>query len=166
MKGGIEMNHNDRLTRLRYALDLRDAEMVTIFGLGGISLNEEDVQSLLKKTRNNNEDKGMENEYEMECSDEMLERFLNGLITSRRGAKDGPEPKLELNLANANNLFLKKVKIALSLTSDDILAILADAGVEISKSELSAVLRREGHHNYKPCGDRYIRNFLKGLTLQ
>src|SRR5699024_11373243 len=108
MKGGIEMNHNDRLTRLRYALDLRDAEMVTIFGLGGISLNEEDVQSLLKKTRNNNEDKGMENEYEMECSDEMLERFLNGLITSRRGAKDGPEPKNELNLAHANKLYVKK----------------------------------------------------------
>ncbi|HHU19136.1 MAG TPA: DUF1456 family protein [Bacilli bacterium] len=111
------------------------------------------------------EDKTLANEYELECSDEWFERFLNGLITSKRGAKDGPEPELELNQANANNLFLKKVKIALKLTSDDILDILSDAGVEISNSELSAVLRKEGHRNYKPCGDRYIRNFIKGLTI-
>ena len=166
MKGGNQMNHNDRLTRLRYALDIKDDELVVIFGLGGMSLNTEDVQSLLKKTSDNSENKELENKYELTCTNEMLERFLNGLITSRRGVKDGPEPALELNYENANNLFLKKVKIALSLTSDHILDILADAGVDISKNELSAVLRKEGHRNYKPCGDRYIRNFLKGLALQ
>jgi len=155
------MNHNDRLTRLRYALDIRDDEMVRIFELGGYSLNENDIYKLLKKTDSEN----FENEYEMECSDEMLERFLNGLITSRRGARGTEEPELELTQENANNLFLKKVKIALSLTSDDILKILEDADLVISKNELSAVLRREGHRNYKPCGDRYIRNFLKGLTI-
>lgn len=160
------MNNNDRLTRLRYALNIKDRDMVTIFELGGISLSEEDVQSLLKRAASNSEDKRADNEYELECTDEMLERFLNGFITSKRGVKDGPEPELELNQANANNLFLKKVKIALSLTSEDILDILADAGVEISNSELSAVLRKEGHRNYKPCGDRYIRNFLKGLAIQ
>ena len=37
-------------------------------------------------------------------------------------------------------------------------------GVEVSNSELSAVMRREGHRNYKPCGDRYLRNFLRGLA--
>lgn len=160
------MNNNDRLTRLRYALDIKDPEMVEIFSLGGVSLTEADVQALLKKNSNNDEDKTLANEYELECSNEWLERFLNGLITSKRGAKDGPEPELELNQMNANNLFLKKVKIALSLTSDDILDILYEAGVEISNSELSAVLRKEGHRNYKPCGDRYIRNFLKGLAIQ
>ena len=160
------MNNNDRLTRLRYALNIKDRDMVTIFELGSISLSEEDVQSLLKRAASNSEDKRVDNEYELECTDEMLERFLNGFITSKRGVKDGPEPELELNQANANNLFLKKVKIALSLTSEDILDILADAGVEISNSELSAVLRKEGHRNYKPCGDRYIRNFLKGLAIQ
>lgn len=156
------MNNNDRLTRLRYALDLKDDEMVTIFDLGGFSINKEGVQFLLEKIEND----GIENKYKLECSEEMLERFLNGFITFRRGAKDGFEPELELNQENANNLFLKKVKIALSLTSDDILDTLADANVEISKGELSAVLRREGHRNYKPCGDRYIRNFLKGLALR
>ncbi|MEG2603203.1 MAG: DUF1456 family protein, partial [Carnobacterium sp.] len=24
----------------------------------------------------------------------------------------------------------------------------------------------EGHRNYKECGDRYARNFLKGLALR
>lgn len=165
MKGGHQMNNNDRLTRLRYALDIKDTEMVEIFELGGTSVSKEEVQLMLKKAEDNIDEVSVENEYELEFSDEQLERFLNGFITSRRGAKDGPEPELELNQANANNLFLKKVKIALSLTSDDILDILADAGVEISNSELSAVLRREGHRNYKPCGDRYIRNFLKGLAF-
>lgn len=59
------MNHNDRLTRLRYALDIRDDEMVRIFELGGYSLNENDIYKLLKKTDSEN----FENEYEMECSD-------------------------------------------------------------------------------------------------
>lgn len=156
------MNHNDRLTRLRYALDIKDTDMVDIFALGGFKINRKDYMALLNKVSDQDAD---ENEYELICTDEMFERFLNGLIISQRGKKDDKEPVLELNAHNANNLLLKKVKIALSLTSDDILDILADAGVEISKSELSAVLRKEGHRNYKPCGDRYVRNFLKGLAL-
>ena len=101
-----------------------------------------------------------------------LESFLNGLITSQRGkpqVKPGePEPKPEfvLNNGNVNNMLLKKVKIALTLTNEDMLEILESAGVKVSKSELSAVLRKEGHRNYKPCGDRYARNFLKGLALR
>lgn len=105
------MNNNDRLTRLRYALDIKDSKMVEIFSLGGATLTEADVQALLKKNSNIDEDKTLANEYELECSDEWFERFLNGFITSKRGVKDGPEPELELNQANANNLFLKKVKI-------------------------------------------------------
>lgn len=158
------MNNNDRLTRLRYALDLSDGDMVEIFALGGYTITKKDVDTLLKKISDNNDDVEEENEYGLECTDEMLERFLNGFITYKRGPKDGPEPILELNHKNANNLFLKKVKIALTLTSDDILDLLNEEGVELSNGELSAVLRKEGHRNYKPCGDRYIRNFLRGLT--
>lgn len=33
------MNNNDLLTRLRYALDLSDSEMVDIFELGGQSMS-------------------------------------------------------------------------------------------------------------------------------
>ena len=158
------MNNNDRLTRLRYALDLSDGDMAEIFALGGYTITKKEVDALLKKSSDNSDDVEAENEYLVPCTDEMLERFLNGFITYKRGPKDGPEPALELNHKNANNLFLKKVKIALTLTSDDILDLLEDEGVTLSKGELSAVMRKEGHRNYQPCGDRWIRNFLRGLT--
>lgn len=45
------------------------------------------------------------------------------------------------------------------------LDILEDVGVIVTKGELSALLRKEGHKNYKECGDRYARNFLKGLAV-
>lgn len=166
------MNNNDRLARLRYALDIKNADMVEVFRLGGATVTTSDVKAMLQKVDKEDTDAFQENEYEMTCDNETFERFLNGLITSQRGpqkTKPGQtlsEPKMELNNGNANNLLLKKVKIALSLTSDDILDILDEAGVSISNSELSAVLRKEGHRNYKPCGDRYARNFLKGLAFR
>lgn len=169
------MNNNDRLSRLRYSLDIKDTDMVTIFNLGGVQVNESQVKEMLTKVKTDNQQDDeaeedvqstKENVYLLTCSDEQFERFLNGLITSQRGKKDGSQPPLELNEHNANNLFLKKVKIALSFTSEDILSTMADAGLELSNSELSAVLRKEGHRNYKPCGDRYIRYFLRGLALQ
>jgi uncharacterized protein YehS (DUF1456 family) len=45
------------------------------------------------------------------------------------------------------------------------LAVLGKASVLISKPELSAMFRAEGHRNYKPCGDQFLRNFIRGLTL-
>jgi uncharacterized protein YehS (DUF1456 family) len=36
----------------------------------------------------------------------------------------------------------------------------------VSKPELSALFRKVGHTNYRPCGDQLLRNFLKGLTLR
>lgn len=152
------MNNNDRLARLRYALNIKDDQMVEVFELGGLTITKAEVQALLRKAET-------EEGYEKSCSNEWLERFLNGLIASQRGPSDR-ELDLELTDQNVNNLLLKKVKIALSLQSEDILEILEDAGVSISKSELSAVLRKEGHRNYKICGDRYARNFLKGLALR
>ena len=44
--------------------------------------------------------------------------------------------------------------------------ILEKAGVSITKGELSALLRKAGHKNYKECGDNYARNFLKGLAIK
>ena len=52
------------------------------------------------------------------------------------------------------------------ISSDDIINYLDLAGVRVSKGEISAILRKEGHRNYKPCGDRYARNFLKGLMIE
>ena len=171
------MDNNDILIRLRYALDIKDADMVEVFRLGGLELTKEAVQKMLVKSKKDEEtdasDTGAASvDEQLACDNKTLEAFLNGLITSQRGKpqpKPGePEPKPEfvLNNGNVNNLLLKNVKIALTLTNEDMLEILESAGVTVSKSELSAVLRKEGHRNYKPCGDRYARNFLKGLALR
>lgn len=162
------MNNNDILIRLRYALDLKNTEMIDIFKLGDVEVTKEDVLLLLTKS---DEDEA-ENELQMKCTNSMLDSFLNGLIIYKRG-KQEPKPGQPqtpavsvLHNESVNNILLKKVKIALALTSEDMLDILEEAGVVISKSELSAVLRKEGHKNYKPCLDRYARNFLKGLALR
>ncbi|SDQ35261.1 DUF1456 family protein [Carnobacterium viridans] len=170
------MNNNDRLVRLRYALDIKDTEMVEIFKLGGLELTKEDVKKMLTKSKNENSDtikkeEFQKNDYVKDCSNQTLESFLNGLIIFKRGRQESAvnEPEklvpMVINDKNVNNMLLKKIKIALSLTSEDMLGVLGNAGVQISKSELSAVLRKEGHRNYKECGDRYARNFLKGLAI-
>ncbi|MDW0111217.1 YehS family protein [Sporosarcina aquimarina] len=166
------MNANDILTRVRYALDIKDAEMVEIFQLGGMEVSKPDAQDMLTKSKNIADQDGQEEEYVKEIDNHTLESFLNGLVTLKRGTPDvkpenAPNPFLMTeDNRNVNNILLKKMKIALSLTSEDMLDILQEAGVTVSKSELSAVLRKEGHRNYKDCGDRYARNFLKGLALR
>jgi len=165
------MNNNDLLVRLRYALDLKDEELVDIFKFGDVVISKETVQGMLTKSnpKSSQTDPHRENEYAIDCDYQQLNAFLDGLIIFKRGeqdqAKKAPQ-KHSLTDENVNNMLLKKVKIALILTSDDMLELLSEAGVTISNSELSAVLRKEGHRNYKPCGDRYVRNFLKGLALR
>jgi uncharacterized protein YehS (DUF1456 family) len=163
----MNITNNDILIRLRYALDIKDSDMVEIFKLGGVDITRDEVLMLLKKPEEDSD--GFE---DFLCTDYMLESFLNGLIVFKRGKQEpkpgqpsGPDMALQ-NGGHANNVMLKKVKIALSLTSDDIIEILKLAGVNISKGELSALLRKEGHKNYKECGDRYARNFLKGLAIK
>lgn len=150
------MNNNDRLTRLRYALDIKDNDMVELFSLGGVTVTKEEYLSMLNKID--------DDLYENMLEDEMFERFLNGMIMSQRGKKDDDKVVYELHEGNANNVFLKKIKIALSLTTDDMLHYLDEAGVSVSKSELTAFLRKEGHRNYKVCGDNYTRHFFKRLN--
>jgi uncharacterized protein YehS (DUF1456 family) len=171
------MNNNDILIRLRYALDIRDIDMLEIFKLGGITMEREELQRILLKPKNGNHIDTDEEEFVADdnmrrCNNYMLESFLNGYITFKRGkqeAKPG-EPEKQAYIINdnksVNNVLLKKLKIALALTSEDMLEIFKTAGINLSNGELSAVLRKEGQRNYKECGDRYTRNFLKGLAIR
>ena len=168
----MDMDNNDILIRLRYALDIRDAEMVKIFKLGGVEVTREEIQKLLIKTIDSDEDDEPIEQDNIPCDNFMLESFLNGLIIDRRGQQEQKPgqaerpPMMMKNHDSVNNVLLKKLRIALKLTSEDIIDILSDVGVDISKGELSALLRKEGHTNYRICGDRYARNFLKGLGLR
>ena len=66
----------------------------------------------------------------------------------------------------SNNQILWKIRIALKLKDTDIIEILKLADFEISKSELSALFRKEDHENYKQCGDQILRRFLDGLIIR
>jgi uncharacterized protein YehS (DUF1456 family) len=152
------MTNNDILRQLRYALNIGDSAMIEIFKLAGHEIEQSDLTDLLKKE----DDEGFVN-----CSDDVLGYFLDGLILHRRGRKEirpGETRKPDSRLTN--NAILKKLRIALELKEDDMIAILKLAGVGISKSELTALFRREGHKNYKECGDQFLRKFLKGLSIR
>lgn len=167
------MDNNDRLIRLRYALDLKDEQMVKLFELGNMAVTQEQVRKMLIKSKDDYERRTADDfEENIPCDNHTLESFLNGLILFKRG-KQAPKPGqveppayMITDSKSVNNVFLKKLKIALALTSEDILDLLHEAGVTITKGELSAVLRKEGHKHYKVCGDRYIRNFLKALAVK
>lgn len=170
------MDNNDILIRLRYAMDIKDSDMIEIFKLGGITVTKEGIRRLLTKPQTNlsisGEQKVVEDKNRDICDDFMLESFLNGYIIFKRGkqeAKPGEPDKplfMVKNHKSVNNVLLKKIKIALSLTGDDMLGIFKSVGINLSNGELSAVLRKEGQRNYKECQDRYARNFLKGLAIK
>ena len=98
------------------------------------------------------------------CRDVQLAHFLNGLIIQKRGAQEGPAPVAEPRLNN--NIVLRKLKIALSLTSDDMIEVLNSVDSQMSKSEVSAFFRRTDHKHYRECFDQVLRNFLEGLRLR
>ena len=151
------MTNNDFLRRLRYALNIKDNVMVQIFKKGNVVLTREDVIDYLKKDI----DEGFK-----KLNNNDLIAFLDGLIIQKRGKReDGtPVPQVKVTKNNLNNILLRKLRIALSFKSYDMIKIFKLGGVEISEGELSALFRSEEHKNYKECGDKYIRVFLKGLT--
>jgi uncharacterized protein YehS (DUF1456 family) len=152
------MNNNDVLRQLRYALNMNDSTMIEIFKLAEHEIRPSILTGLLKKE----DEEGFVN-----CGDSVLGYFLDGLILHKRGRKEvKPGETRRRDSRLTNNIILKKLRIALELKEDDMLAVLKLAEVDISKSELSALFRKEGHKNYKECGDQFLRKFLKGLSLR
>lgn len=167
------MNNNYILSKIKHAMDLNNKDMVDIFKFGGIAISEEEVQNLLIGARENISDEGDkpdENEIEeiTKCKNITLESFLNGFIIFKRGEKEtktGQPEILSINgNKNINNIMLKKLKIALSLSSQGMLDIFEDMGSSLTKGELTDIFRKEGHKHYKKCSDEYAMNFLEGLS--
>ncbi|MGZ3670556.1 MAG: DUF1456 family protein [Bdellovibrionota bacterium] len=148
------MIHNDVLRSVRYMLNLRDINMSGIWELAGPQIPLEKIQQYLKSE----DDPGF-----VACPEEVMAQFLDGMIYFRRG-KDPARPPMAVELPVTNNIVLKKLRVAFELKEEDIVAVLRQAGFEVSGPELSAFFRRPGHPNYRECGDQYLRNFLKGLS--
>ncbi|MBU1329223.1 MAG: DUF1456 family protein [Gammaproteobacteria bacterium] len=147
---------NDVLRSLRYLLDISDAELAELITLGGHPTGADDLTDLLKKE---------DEEGFVVCPDEVLAHALDGLVYQRRGKDDSRAPQ-PLELPISNNQVLKKLRVAFELKEDDMHAIMNSVDCPVSKPEMSALFRKVGHSNYRPCGDQFLRNFLKGLTLR
>ena len=149
------MNNNDVLRRLRYTFELDDSTVIKLFGLAAHEVTRTEISDWLKS----DEDPEMKT-----LNDTEMAAFLNGFIVSKRGKKNGktPEPEKKMN----NNIILTKLKIALNLQSEEILALLTLAGLPISKHELSAFFRKNSHKHYRSCKDQILRNFIKGLQMK
>lgn len=148
------MINNDVLRSLRYMLDISDEQLAEIVQLGGHTVTEDEITAVLKK----DDEPGFQ-----PCSDKLLAHALDGLVYFKRGKDDSrPAPALELPVSN--NQVLKKLRVAFELKEDDIHAIMRSVDFVVSKPEMSALFRKAGTSNYRPCGDQFLRNFLKGLT--
>lgn len=152
------MTANDVLRSLRYTLDLSNRHLTDIFRLTGYEVAPDELDALLKA-----ED---EDGYRP-CNHAVLTYFLDGLIIQRRGKQDDKPyaaPKGRIRLTN--NDILKKIRIAFELHEDEMMETFSLAGMNVSKQELAALFRKQGHHNYRECGDQFLRNFLKGLAIR
>ena len=150
------MLNNDVLRSLRYTLDVNDAQMAEIIRLSGKEVDPETLDALLKKE---------DEEGFVACDDELMAHFLDGLVYFKRG-KDDSRPAQPFELPMTNNMVLKKLRVAFELKEDDMHAIMQSVDCPVSKPEMSALFRKFGHSNYRTCGDQFLRNFLKGLTLR
>ena len=151
------MINNDVLRSIRYALDLGDAKVVEIIKLAGQDIVQSDLGNFLKKE----DDEGF-----VECDDEVMLSFLDGLIIHKRGKMESSPESNKKPERLTNNTILKKLRVAFELKEEDMHKVLELSGFSVSKPELSALFRMKGHKNYRACGDQLLRNFLKGLTIR
>ncbi len=149
------MLNNDVIRSVRYMLNISEFKLVEIVQLGAGEVTQARMNAYMKRE----DEPGFE-----ECPQNLMARFLNGLIYFTRG-KDESRPPLAPELPT-NNVVLKKLRVAFELKDEDIIALLESDGFKVSKTELSALFRKEGHHNFRPCGDQFLRSFLKGLTTR
>lgn len=146
------MNNNDVLRRIRYTFNYNDKQMIALFSSAGLQVSREQVSQWLKKDSDADF---------VSCVDSDLAYFLNGFINEKRGKKEGPNPVAEKRLSN--NIVLTKLKIALNLKAEELIALLASVDFKLNKPELSAFSRKTDHKHYRECKDQVLRNLLQAI---
>ncbi|CAN5672658.1 DUF1456 family protein [soil metagenome] len=150
------MTTNDVLRSLRYMMKYSNAKVAEVCGLGGYIVMKNEIHDVMRPE---------EDPEFLACPDEVVAYFLDGLIYEKRGRDENrPRPPLEIPISN--NLVIKKLRVAFELREDDILQLMQTATFKFGKAELSAILRKRDHQNYRECGDQALRYFLKGLTAR
>jgi len=98
------MNNNDIFKKLRVALQLRDDQIVEILELVDFRIAKAELGAFFRKEDHPNF---------MECGDQVLRNFLNGLVIHLRGTKENP--KNAMDVINQN---IKKIKVEFKPKSD------------------------------------------------
>ncbi len=99
-----------------------------------------------------------------EISDTEFATFLNGFINTQRGKREGDQPAPESKLNN--NIIFMKLRIALNMKAEDVIATLALVDFNLSKHELSAFSRKVDNKHYRVCNNQVLRLFLTGVQQQ
>ncbi|WED25286.1 DUF1456 family protein [Vibrio sp. DW001] len=146
------MTNNDILRRIRYTFDFKDSQMIAIFAAADHTVTRAQISDWLKKE---------EDPSYIKMVDTELAIFLNGLINTKRGKREGEQPAPEKRLTN--NMVFMKLRIALNMKAEDILETMEVANFIMSKHELSSFFRKPDNKHYRECKDQILRNFLMGI---
>lgn len=99
------MNNNDIFKKLRVALQLRDDQIVEILQLVDFRMSKGEIGNFFRNADHPN--------Y-MECGDQVLRNFLNGLVIHLRGTKENPTNAMDIIKKNQaevkQNVALKKAE--------------------------------------------------------
>lgn len=149
------MTHNIVIRSLRYTLNINDNKIIEILNMANLSLPLHTLQNIMKDD---------DHPDYIDCDEEIMAHFLDGLIYYKRG-RDESKPPMPFDLPITNNVILKKLRVAFNLKESDLHEILELGGYPVSRAELTALMRKKDHPNYRECGDQILRYFLKGLKL-
>lgn len=81
------MTNNDILKKLRVALQLRDEDIVKILALVDFKVTKSELGALFRRE---------DHPHYMECGDQLLRNFLNGLVIYKRGPMERKDEKQPL----------------------------------------------------------------------
>lgn len=87
------MNNNDIFKKLRVALQLRDDQIIEILNLVDFKMSKGELGDIFRAENHPN--------Y-MDCGDQVLRNFLNGLVIHLRGTKENPKNPREVIKSHKN----------------------------------------------------------------
>ncbi|THF47846.1 DUF1456 family protein [Flavobacterium supellecticarium] len=85
------MTNNDIFKKLRVALQLRDDQIVEILELVDFRISKGEIGNFFRNA---------DHPKFMECGDQVLRNFLNGLVIHLRGTKENPKNPMEVLAQN------------------------------------------------------------------
>ncbi len=89
------MDNNDIFKKLRVALQLRDDQIVEICELVNFRISKPEIGAFFRNADHPN--------Y-MECGDQVLRNFLNGLVIHLRGTKENPKNAADVIAENSGKV--------------------------------------------------------------